>query len=157
MWLPLLAFDRARQRCCKQSLHSPEARLRSLTAIAPHVPSAVRVALLLAVLDTVATLSQSDTQAGALIALSPFLVGEVHHRTLTVAAHIKDPASRARALTGLAPFLPEREPMTMSAPHPLVNLPNTSLQRLREQAALLVYFARSLKDPYNFAMPRLAS
>ena len=47
--------------------------------------AAVIAALLLAVLDTIATMTLSDAQAGALVALAPHLLGEVHHRTLTVA------------------------------------------------------------------------
>ncbi len=85
-----------------------EARLRGLTALAPYLPPTAQAALLLAVLDTIATMPGSDNQASALVALAPHLLGEVHHRTLTVAAHIKDPAPRARALTTLAQYLPSR-------------------------------------------------
>jgi hypothetical protein len=89
-------------------INNVEARLRSLTALAQYVAPTIRIALLLAVLDNIATMSQSDAQAGALIVLAPYLLEEVHHRTLTVAAHISDPAARARALTGLARHLPEQ-------------------------------------------------
>ncbi len=85
-----------------------EARLRGLAALAPYLPPTMRIAVLLAILDTIATLQNPDSQAGALGALAPHLLGEVHHRTLTVAAHIPDPAARARALTVLARYLPSR-------------------------------------------------
>lgn len=89
-------------------VHGMHARLRSLTALAPYLPATVRVALLLAVLDNIATMRQSEPQSAALIALAPHLLGEVQHRALTVAAHIQDAASRARALTALAQYLPPR-------------------------------------------------
>ncbi len=85
-----------------------EARLRALTALAPRLPPTVRIAVLLAALDTIAGLPNPDHQTGALVALAPHLPGEVHHRALTVVAHIQNPAARARALTVLAQYLPPR-------------------------------------------------
>lgn len=90
------------------SITNTEARLRSLTALAQYLPPTIRIAILLAVLDNVTTMTTSDSQAGALIALAPYLMGEVHHRTLTVAAQIEEPAARARTLTTLAQVLPPR-------------------------------------------------
>ncbi|MBN1967339.1 MAG: hypothetical protein JW910_21985 [Anaerolineae bacterium] len=89
-------------------LNNSEARLRGLTTLTPFLPQTPRLAVLLAVLDTIAALSQPDTQASALAAIAPHLVPGVHHRALTVAAHISHPVARARALTVLADALPER-------------------------------------------------
>ncbi len=125
------------------AIKNTEARLRSLTALAPYLPPTVRIALLLAVLDTIATLPQSDAQAGALVSLAPYLMGEVHHRTLTVAAHIKDPAPRARVLTVLAQHLPARlQPrLRAAALEAIASIPNED-----ERAIALAGFAPHLED-----------
>lgn len=125
------------------TIKDTEARLRSLTALAPYLPPTVRIALLLAVLDTIATLPQSDAQAGALVSLAPHLTGEVHHRTLTVAAHIKDPAPRARVLTVLAQHLPARlQPrLRAAALEAIASIPNEE-----ERAIALADFAPHLED-----------
>ncbi len=123
------------------SIPNTEARLRGLTALAFYLPSAARIALLLAVLDTIATMSHSDGQAGALIALAPHLVEEVHHRALTVAAHIPEPAPRARALTTLAQILPAplQQRLQAAALEAIAVIPNES-----ERATALVAFAPHL-------------
>lgn len=90
------------------SIHNAEARLRALIALAPHLPSTVRTALLLAVLDTIDGLNQPEVQSAALVAMAPHMMAEVHHRTLTIAARVRDPGPRARALTILARYLPAR-------------------------------------------------
>ncbi len=117
-------------------MQSPEARLRALTALTPHLPPTIRVAVLLAELDTIAALSQSDLQAGALVALAPHLTAEVHHRALTVAAHVKDPSARARSLTALAEVLPaELQPRLRAAALEAIATVSNEEDRARALAA----------------------
>jgi hypothetical protein len=125
------------------SIGNTEARLRSLTALAQYLSPTVRIALLLAVLDTIATMTLSDAQAGALVALAPHLLGEVHHRTLTVAAHIHDPAPRARALTALAQYLPARlQPRLRAAALEAI----ATIHNENDRAVALAAFAPHLEE-----------
>ncbi|MBN2470839.1 MAG: hypothetical protein JXN59_08955, partial [Anaerolineae bacterium] len=120
-----------------------EARLRSLTALAPYLSSTVRIALILAVLDSIAGTNQPEAQAGALVALAPFLPDEVQHRALTVATYIQTPAARARALTALAQHLPPRlQPRLRSAALDAIG----SIEHEPERAAALAAFAPHLEQ-----------
>ncbi len=123
-----------------------EARLRSLTALAPHLSSTVRIALILAVLDSIAATHQPETQAGAVVALAPYLPGEVQHRALTVATHIRTPAARARALTALAEHLPSRlQPRLRTAALDAI----ASIVNETERAAAIAAFAPHLEQAHT--------
>ena len=100
------------------------------------------VALILAALDTIASTRQSEPQASALIALAPFLLGEVQHRALSVATHIQDAAARARTLTALAEHLPTRlQPRLRTAALEAI----ASIANENERAAALAAFAPHLE------------
>jgi|GEM_PF-708693 len=125
------------------SIPNPEARLRSLTALLPSLPPTVRIGILLAILDTIAALNQPDSQAGTLIALAPYLLGEVHHRALTVASRIREPAARARTLTALARYLPAAlQPRLRAAALEAI----ATISSEEERAEALAIFAPHLEE-----------
>ncbi|GAB4572180.1 MAG: hypothetical protein Kow0077_10850 [Anaerolineae bacterium] len=127
------------------------ARLRSLTALAPYLPATIRVGLMLAVLDTIAMMRQSEAQASALVALAPYLLDEVHHRALAVTAHIQDPAARARVFTALARDFPSQlQPrLRAAALEAIASIPN-EFERARALAAFAPHLDRAMDNATEF-------
>jgi hypothetical protein len=89
-----------------QAINNAEARIRSLTAIVPHLPHNMRVRMLHRLFDDIDRLHNDRLRGGAVIALAEFLPEEVESRALRSAEFIQTPVERARTLMGLAPHLP---------------------------------------------------
>ncbi|RMG83656.1 MAG: hypothetical protein D6712_12725, partial [Chloroflexi bacterium] len=90
-----------------QDISDQEARLRSLIALATHLPSTIGIKLQHRVLDELDESSNDTLRCNMLSALSKHLAKEVLVRALQCAEGIDNAAERARALTALAHNLPE--------------------------------------------------
>jgi hypothetical protein len=90
-----------------QNITSTEARIRSLMALAPHLPPTMCARLLQRVLDDVDALNNDNLKANAISALVDPLPQEIQLRALETADSIHTPTERARALTALARHLPQ--------------------------------------------------
>ncbi len=84
-----------------QSINNTEARIRSLVALAPHLPQVLSIRLLTRVLEEVDSLSKDSLRCNAICAISLAVPQEVEKRALTSAKTIADPNEKARALTSL--------------------------------------------------------
>lgn len=89
-----------------QSIGSPEARIRSLVTLAPHLPQGIRLSILRRTVDEIDRLSNDAHRSNALSTLANHLAPEIAERALSCAEAIQQPAERARALTALAHHLP---------------------------------------------------
>lgn len=89
-----------------QAISNIEARIRSLTALVPHLPHSMRVRVLHRIIDEIDRLHNDAQRAIALNNLAPHMMPEIETRALRSAESIQIPAERARALTGLARVLP---------------------------------------------------
>jgi hypothetical protein len=104
---PLLAEALAAAR----TISDEEARSRSLTALAPHLPATEREAALREALAAARAISNDDDRARSLTALAPHLPdGEREaalREALAAARAISNDGARARSLAEIAPHLPE--------------------------------------------------
>lgn len=89
-----------------QALETPEARIRSLITLSPHLPQSMRLRTLHRALDEIDRLNNDVHRCNAIHTLSEHLIPEIEERALHSAEGIKAPAERARALTSLARYLP---------------------------------------------------
>lgn len=90
-----------------QSIGNTEARIRSLVALAPHLPQAISIRLFNRVLDEVDKIPNDSLRCNAISAISKPLPHEVEERALETAEKINAPSDRARALTALARHIPD--------------------------------------------------
>jgi hypothetical protein len=89
-----------------QSISSPEARIRSLVTLAPHLPQRMRLSILRRAVDEIDRLTNDTQRRNALNTLANYLTPEIAERALSCAEAIQQPAERARALTALTRHLP---------------------------------------------------
>ncbi|MEQ8672820.1 MAG: hypothetical protein RLP44_26395 [Aggregatilineales bacterium] len=85
-----------------QAIHNTEARVRSLVAIAPHLPHSVSARLLKRALDDIATSSNMTLRSNTISAMAAYLPKEIETQALDSAMAINTPIDRARALTAMA-------------------------------------------------------
>lgn len=90
-----------------QSITNTEARIRSLVALAPHLPQAISIRLFNRVLDEVDKIPNDSLRCNAISAISKPLPHEVEEHALRTAENIQSPSDRARALTALARHIPD--------------------------------------------------
>lgn len=89
-----------------QSINNPEARIRSLITLAPHLPQGMRLSILRRAVDEIDRLTNDAHRCNALNTLADQLSPEIAERALNSAQAIQHPAERARAFTALARHLP---------------------------------------------------
>lgn len=90
-----------------QSINNSEARIRSLVALAPHLPLSMCIRLVTRVLDDVDTINNDTLRCNVISAMIEPLPDEVEERALISAEGINAAPERARALTALAKNLPQ--------------------------------------------------
>ncbi|MGQ9887260.1 MAG: hypothetical protein ACUVSX_02105 [Aggregatilineales bacterium] len=89
-----------------QAINNPEARIRSLAALAPYLPQRMRLRVLRRAVDEMDQLHSDAARFNALNALADHLLPELEGRVLHNAEAIRSPSERARAFTALARHLP---------------------------------------------------
>ena len=90
-----------------QSLSNTEARVRSLVALAPHLPATMSTRLLKRSLDDLSKSLNDSLRANTIVAMVNFLPTELEVQAFESALAIKSPIERARALTALAKTVKE--------------------------------------------------
>ena len=85
-----------------QSISNTEARVRSLVALAPHLPATMSSRLLKRSLDDLSKSNNDSLRANTIVAMVNFLPAELETRAFESAKEIKSPIERSRALTALA-------------------------------------------------------
>lgn len=89
-----------------QSINSTEARVRSLIALAPHLPQTIALRVLNRALEEVDQMANDAMRRSSLASLADPLPDEIKERALRSAQAIETPGERAQALTTLARQLP---------------------------------------------------
>ncbi len=89
-----------------ESLQNTESRLRSLVAIAPHVPYEISLRTFSRVLNELENLSHDNLRVKTLQAMAADVPDELVSRALTIAIKIENASERARVLTALAQSMP---------------------------------------------------
>lgn len=89
-----------------QSINNPEARIRSLITLAPHLPQGMRLSILRRAVDDIDRLTNDAHRCNSLSTLANYLSPEIAERAISSAEAIQQPAERARAFTALAHYLP---------------------------------------------------
>jgi hypothetical protein len=135
-----------------QAINNSEARIRSLTAIVPHLPHNMRVRMLHRLFDEIDRLPNDRLRGGAVIALAEFLPAEVEARALRSAEFIQTSADRARTLMALSPHLPPSLQPRLQA-DTLEAIETTPTED--ERAELLIAFASHLEYGTGGAKPSL--
>jgi hypothetical protein len=125
-----------------QAISSPEARIRSLITLSPHLPQNMRVRVLHRALDEIDRLNSDIHRCNALHTLAEHLIPELEERALHSAELIKAPAERARALTALARYLPLEVQSTLRVD--ALNAISTIIDE-EERADALIAFAPHLE------------
>lgn len=90
-----------------QSIKNTEARLRSLTALAPQLPYVMSMRMFRRVVDEVKDVPNDGLRAKAIVTLAATLPTDLLKQALLTAQSINAPAERARALTALVRKLPQ--------------------------------------------------
>lgn len=98
-----------------QSINNHEARVRSLVALAPHLPGTVQLRVLNRVLDEIDSLRGDTLSFNVITAMAENLPLELLDRALRSALQIRAPQDRARALTALARYLPGDQLVSLRA------------------------------------------
>lgn len=89
-----------------QSIGQTEARVRSLVALAPHLPTATSIQLLKGVLDELKDAPNDNLRANVIVAMTSFLPPELEAQSYELTLMIKSPIHRAHALTALVHAIP---------------------------------------------------
>jgi len=92
-----------------QSIKNTEARLRSLTALAPQLPYVMSTRMFKRIVDEVQDVPNDALRAKALVTLADTLPNDLVDQALRTAQSINTPAERARALTALIRKIPSQE------------------------------------------------
>jgi len=134
-----------------QSINNPEARIRSLVTLAPHLPQGMRLSILRRAVDEIDRLNNDTHRCNALNTLAGYLLPEIAERAIISAEGIQQPAERARAFTALARSLPSN-----LRPNLRVDALKTiqTIQDEDERAEALIAFAPHLEyitDSKQFA------
>ena len=90
-----------------ESMKNSEARLRSLVAVAPHLPYDLSVRTFSRVLHDLETYSNDSLRVKTLISMSADVPDELQNQALNIAVKIINPSERARVLTALAQNMPQ--------------------------------------------------
>lgn len=90
-----------------ESMNNQEARLRSLVAIAPHLPHDLSLRTFSRVLHELKEFGNDSLRLKTLVAMSADVPDELVGEALNIAVKIEDPSSQARVLTSLAQSMPE--------------------------------------------------
>lgn len=90
-----------------QSIRQTEARVRSLVALAPHLPLAMSTRLLKRALDDLKETPNDTLRANTIIAMANFLPRDLENQAYESTLAIKTPIDRARALTALVRTIPD--------------------------------------------------
>lgn len=134
-----------------QAIRSPEARLRALSALAPHLPFAMSNRTYQRILSE-ADQMQNDTQrANVLLALAEKLPEDLLPRAISSARAIENPPDRVRALTTLSNRLPEEQRPVLRA-ESLDGI--ASIKSEEERSEALIGFIPNLDfqaDSHSFA------
>ncbi len=125
-----------------QSIKNAEARLRSLIALAPHLPLEVASRTVRRVLVELHESKNDGLCARSLMTLAPTLPPDVEDYVLEVAEGIKTPVERARALTALARYMSEA--MQQRLRHSALDA-IALIEGEEERAETLVAFAPNLE------------
>lgn len=125
-----------------QGINNPEARIRSLITLAPHLPQRMSQRAIQRALDEIEHLSSDAQRCNALTTLANHLVPEAAMRALASAESIRTPADRARALTALARSFPPnlRSNLRLDALKSIA-----AIQDEEERADALIAFAPHLE------------
>jgi len=84
-----------------QSIKNAEARIRSLTALAPRLPYVMAMRIYHRILDDIRTIPNPTLQAKAIVSLSAHLPQDLTDKALRVVQRIANPTERVRASTAL--------------------------------------------------------
>lgn len=90
-----------------ESMKNPEARLRSLVAVAPHLPYDLSVRTFSRVLNDLEEYAVDSLRVKTLISMSADVPDELEAQALNIAVKIANPSERARVLTALAQSMPQ--------------------------------------------------
>lgn len=125
-----------------QSIKETGARLRSLSALAPHLPYAMSVRTIQRILEDARALNNDAVRSKMITTLAPHLPEQLKGRALSLAQIIEAPAERARALVALAGYLPpeQQENLRRIAMQTIAMIENEE-----ERAELLISFAPYLE------------
>lgn len=129
-----------------QAINNPEARIRSLVALAPHLPHGMCLRVLRRAVDDLDHLHSDAARFNALNTLADHLLPELERRVLHSAETIRNPAERARAFTVLAPHLPIALQPALRA-NALSAI--ASIRNEEERALALITFAPHLEYATN--------
>lgn len=102
----LLSPSLVKALAVSQAMSSPDARIRSLSALAAYVPVTMQIRLLRHIFDEIDVLQSSELRSSAISVLAEHLPSEIRARGLKSASSIASPHERARALIALAPHVP---------------------------------------------------
>lgn len=127
-----------------QAIHNTEARVRSLVAIAPHLPHSVSSRLLKRALEDVAKSSNMTLRSNTITAMAAYLPKEIEAQALDSALSITTPVDRARALTALAKNIsdPYQHRLSSSTLDAIAEIQNED-----ERAAAFIAFVPHLEYP----------
>lgn len=90
-----------------ESMQNPEARFRSLIAVAPHLPHELSLRTFSRVLNELEEYGNDSLRMRTLIAMSADVPDELVTQALNLAVEIENPSERARVLTALAQSMPQ--------------------------------------------------
>lgn len=85
-----------------QAIEGKEARLRSLSAIAPLLPQDLSLRILRRVLSELESTGSDSIRSRAIVALAPHLPHDLAEHTMKIIQTIQNPIEQARALTAMA-------------------------------------------------------
>ncbi len=134
-----------------QAMKNPEARLRGMISIAPHMPPKQGTDVIKAVLNELGRTRNDTLTTRSLITLAPTMPIELTEGAIALARTIKMPVERARTLTALTPFVIEslREQVREDALRAIENIENED-----ERAEALIALSPYL-DSATTAYPRV--
>lgn len=89
-----------------QRMRNPDAFIRSLVVLAPHLPEEISVNVQRSVLNSLKRLKNDTFSGQFLVALAPHLPKQLQAQAMELAFRIKLPTERLRALVALAQSLP---------------------------------------------------
>jgi hypothetical protein len=90
-----------------ESIKNSEARLRSLVAVAPHLPVDLSVRTFSRVLNDLEAYANDSLRMKTLVSMSADVPDELKTQALNIAVKIVNPSERARVLTALAQNMPQ--------------------------------------------------
>lgn len=89
-----------------QRMRNPDAFIRSLVVLAPHLPEETSINVQRSVLSSLKRLKHDTFSSQFLVALAPHLPNQLQAPAMELAFKIKSPTDRLRSLVALAQYLP---------------------------------------------------